>query len=106
MAPKGEGVLEWTEALENAFITILLEKFTRTHTTYWKARDWEQMTKELEEQFPGTSLDANKLRQKLRRLRIQYTQFTELIAHTGVGWDETTNTVKANADVWDKFIKV
>ncbi|OWM89461.1 uncharacterized protein LOC116199351 [Punica granatum] len=105
MAPKGEGVLEWTEALENAFITILLEKFTRTHTTYWKARDWEQMNKELEEQFPGTILDANKLRQKLRRLRIQYTQFTELIGHTGVGWDETTNTVKANADVWDKFIK-
>ncbi|OWM77500.1 hypothetical protein CDL15_Pgr016897 [Punica granatum] len=92
MAPKGEGVLEWTEALENAFITILLEKFTRTHTTYWKARDWEQMNKELEEQFPGTILDANKLRQKLRRLRIQYKQFTELIAHTGVGWDETTNT--------------
>ncbi|PKI59038.1 hypothetical protein CRG98_020606 [Punica granatum] len=63
------------------------------------------MNKELEEQFPGTSLDANKLRQKLRRLRIQYTQFTELIAHAEVGWDETTNTVKANADVWDKFIK-
>ncbi|OWM86102.1 hypothetical protein CDL15_Pgr010926 [Punica granatum] len=105
MAPKGEGVLEWTEALENAFITILLEKFIRTHTTYWKARDWEPMNKELEEQFPGTILDTNKLRQKLRRLRIQYTQFTELIAHTGVGWDETTNTVKTNADVWDKFIK-
>ncbi|OWM88172.1 hypothetical protein CDL15_Pgr003584 [Punica granatum] len=70
MALKGEGVLEWTEALENAFITILLEKFTRTHTTYWKATDWEQMNKELEEQFPGTILDADKLRQKLRRLRI------------------------------------
>ncbi|OWM78587.1 hypothetical protein CDL15_Pgr002754 [Punica granatum] len=50
------------------------------------------MNKELEEQFPGTILDANKLLQKLRRLRIQYTQFTELIGHTGVCWDETTNT--------------
>ncbi|PKI52500.1 hypothetical protein CRG98_027072 [Punica granatum] len=103
LAPcKGQRVIQSTSrirSLENVFITILLEKFTRTHTTYWKAKDWEQMNKELEEQFPGTILDANKLLQKLRRLRIQYTQFTELIGHTGVCWDETTNTVKANADV-------
>ncbi|PKI58393.1 hypothetical protein CRG98_021211 [Punica granatum] len=32
-------------------------------------------------------------------------QFTELIQHTGVGWDGPTNTVKANPDIWDKFIK-
>ncbi|OWM72926.1 hypothetical protein CDL15_Pgr016558 [Punica granatum] len=50
------------------------------------------MNKELEEQFLGTILGANKLRQKLRRVMIQYTQFTELTAHTRVGWDETTNT--------------
>ncbi|OWM72737.1 hypothetical protein CDL15_Pgr024789 [Punica granatum] len=105
MAPKGEGILEWTNALESAFINILLEKFTRTHTTSWKGKDWEQMNKELEEQFPGTILSAKKLRQKLRRLRIQYTQFTKLTAHTGVGWDKTTNTVKASVDMWEKFIK-
>ncbi|OWM73582.1 hypothetical protein CDL15_Pgr026681 [Punica granatum] len=101
MAPKGDGILEWTDA----FIDVLLEKFTRTHTTSWKGKDWEQMNKELEEQFPSTTLGSKKLQQKLRKLRTQYTQFTELVAHTGVGWDETTNTVKASTDVWDKFIK-
>ncbi|OWM63214.1 hypothetical protein CDL15_Pgr010614 [Punica granatum] len=105
MAPKGDGILEWTDALESAFIDVLLEKFTRTHTTSWKGKDWQQMNKELEEQFPGTTLGIKKLQQKLRRLRTQYTQFTELVSHTGVGWDETTNTVKASAHVWDKFIK-
>ncbi|OWM64037.1 hypothetical protein CDL15_Pgr006407 [Punica granatum] len=63
------------------------------------------MNKELEKQFPGTTLGIKKLQQKLRRLRTQYTQFTELVSHTGVCWDETTNTVKASAHVWDKFIK-
>ncbi|PKI35502.1 hypothetical protein CRG98_044125 [Punica granatum] len=38
-------------------------------------------------------------------MKTQYTQFTELIQHTGVGWDGPTNTVKANPDIWDKFIK-
>ncbi|OWM80392.1 hypothetical protein CDL15_Pgr019672 [Punica granatum] len=92
MAPKGDGILEWTDALESAFIDVLLEKFTRTHTTSWKGKDWEQMNKELEEQFLGTTLGSKKLQQKLRRLRTQYTQFTELVSHTGVGWDETINT--------------
>ncbi|PKI59679.1 hypothetical protein CRG98_019941 [Punica granatum] len=40
------------------------------------------MNKELEEQFPGTTLGSKKLQQKLRRLRTQYTQFTELVSHT------------------------
>ncbi|OWM89927.1 hypothetical protein CDL15_Pgr012564 [Punica granatum] len=105
MAPKGDGILEWTDTLESAFINILLKKFTRTHTTSWKGKDWEQMNKELEEQFTVTTLGTKKFQQKLRRLRIQYTQFTKLTAHIGVDWDETTNTVKASADVWDKFIK-
>ncbi|OWM86921.1 uncharacterized protein LOC116189307 [Punica granatum] len=105
MAPKGEGIVEWTNDLESAFIEIMLDKFERTHTSSWKGRDWEKMNKELEEQFPGVILGAEKLKQKARRLKIQYNQFTELIEHTGVGWDGLTNTVKASPDVWDKFIK-
>ncbi|PKI40291.1 hypothetical protein CRG98_039316 [Punica granatum] len=62
MAPKGDGILEWTDA----FIDVLLEKFTRTHTTSWKGKDWEQMNKELEEQFPSTTLGSKKLQQKLQ----------------------------------------
>ncbi|OWM88524.1 hypothetical protein CDL15_Pgr002291 [Punica granatum] len=65
MAPRGDGILEWTDALESAFIDVLLEKFTRTHTTSWKGMDWQQMNKELEEQFPGTTLGIKKLQQKM-----------------------------------------
>ncbi|PKI47151.1 hypothetical protein CRG98_032465 [Punica granatum] len=50
-------------------------------------------------------LGANKVKTKAQRLKTQYTQFTELIQHTGVGWDGLTNTVKASPDIWDKFIK-
>ncbi|OWM74275.1 hypothetical protein CDL15_Pgr008589 [Punica granatum] len=64
------------------------------------------MNTELEEKFPGVTLGAEKLKTKSQRLKTQYSQFTELIQHTRVGWDEQTNTVKASPDIWDKFIRV
>ncbi|XP_031378477.1 uncharacterized protein LOC116193873 [Punica granatum] len=105
MAPKGEGIVEWTDELECAFIDIMVDKFQRTHTSAWKWKDWERINTELEHKFPGVTLGADKLKTKSRRLKTQYSQFTELIQHTGVGWDEQTNTVKASPDIWDKFIK-
>ncbi|XP_031388346.1 uncharacterized protein LOC116201301 [Punica granatum] len=105
MAPKGEGIVEWTDELESAFIDIMVDKFQRTHTSSWKLKDWEQISRELEEKFPSMILGANKVKTKAQRLKTQYTQFTELIQHTGVGWDGLTNTVKASPDIWDKFIK-
>ncbi|PKI45720.1 hypothetical protein CRG98_033853 [Punica granatum] len=105
MAPKGEGIVEWTDEPECAFIDIMVDKFQRTHTSAWKGKDWEWMNTELEEKFPGVTLGTDKLKTKSRRLKIQYYQFTELIQHTGVGWDEQTNIVKASPEIWDKFIK-
>ncbi|OWM70827.1 hypothetical protein CDL15_Pgr014500 [Punica granatum] len=105
MAPKGDGIVEWTDELESAFVDIMVDKFQRTHTSSWKMKDWEQISKELEEKFPGVILGADKVKTKAQRMKTQYTQFTELIQHTGVGWDAPTNTVKANLDIWDKFIK-
>ncbi|OWM90809.1 hypothetical protein CDL15_Pgr011569 [Punica granatum] len=63
------------------------------------------MSRKLEEKFPGVILGADKVKTKAQRLKTQYTRFTEPIQHTGVGWDGPTNTVKANPDIWDKFIK-
>ncbi|XP_031399558.1 uncharacterized protein LOC116209934 isoform X2 [Punica granatum] len=51
MAPKGENILKGTDKMEFTFIHIMLEKFKRTHTTYWKLRDWEEMNVEMEMQF-------------------------------------------------------
>ncbi|OWM66640.1 hypothetical protein CDL15_Pgr010291 [Punica granatum] len=106
IAPKGEGIVEWTDELESDFIDIMVDKFQRTRTTSWKWKDWEQMNTELEEKFPGVILGAKKLKTEARRLKTRYTQFTELIQHTGVGWDGPTNTVKVSLDIRDKFIKV
>ncbi|PKI78130.1 hypothetical protein CRG98_001458 [Punica granatum] len=51
MAPKGEGIVEWTDELESAFVDIMVDKFQRTHTSSWKLKDWEWISSELEEKF-------------------------------------------------------
>ncbi|OWM74587.1 hypothetical protein CDL15_Pgr005167 [Punica granatum] len=84
MAPKGEGIVEWTDELQSAFVDIMVDKFQRTHTSSWKLKDWEQISRELEEKFPSVILGADKVKTKAQRLKTQYTQFTELIQHTGV----------------------
>ncbi|OWM82574.1 hypothetical protein CDL15_Pgr002149 [Punica granatum] len=105
MAPKGEHVLEWSDEMELAFIHIMLEVFKVTQTTSWKRSHWEEMTKEIEKQFPEAQLCWTKVRDKCARLKGTYRQFTELRNHTGVGWDADTNTIKASPDVWDMFSK-
>ncbi|OWM75747.1 hypothetical protein CDL15_Pgr021912 [Punica granatum] len=105
MAPKGEHVLKWTDEMELAFIHIMLEKFKVTQTTSWKRPHWEEINKEIEKQFLEAQLCWTKVRDKCAKLKGTYKQFTELRNHTGVGWDADTNTIKANPDVWDIFIK-
>ncbi|PKI66278.1 hypothetical protein CRG98_013359 [Punica granatum] len=105
MASKGEHVLEWSDEMELAFINIMLEKFKVTKTTSWKRPHWEEMTKEIEKQFPEAQLCWTKLRDKCARLKGTYMQFTELRNHTGMGWDADTDTIMASPDVWDMFIK-
>ncbi|OWM77343.1 hypothetical protein CDL15_Pgr016740 [Punica granatum] len=99
MALKGENILEWTDYVEFAFIHIMLEKFKRTHTTSWKQRDWVEMNVEMERQFPDVQLGFQKLQQKTTRPKTMYKQFTELLHHKPVGWDEDTNTIKASPDI-------
>ncbi|PKI74413.1 hypothetical protein CRG98_005177 [Punica granatum] len=69
--------------MELAFINIMLEKFKVTQTTSWKRPHWEEMTKEIEKQFPEVQLCWTKLRDKCARLKGTYRQFTKLRNHTG-----------------------
>ncbi|OWM63492.1 hypothetical protein CDL15_Pgr026252 [Punica granatum] len=52
------------------------------------------MNLEIERQFFDVQLGFLKLQHKTTRLMTMYKQFTELLHHTGVSWDEDTNTIK------------
>ena len=46
------------------------------------------------------------LKSKFNRLRKKHREFSDLIEHTGFGWDPIANTVTASDDAWANYIKV
>ncbi|PKI71869.1 hypothetical protein CRG98_007728 [Punica granatum] len=45
------------------------------------------------------------MKDKYQRMKTNFTRFSEIVKHTGVGWDADTNTITADPDVWNIFIK-
>ncbi|OWM76765.1 hypothetical protein CDL15_Pgr004977 [Punica granatum] len=105
MAPKNEKIIEWTDQMEFALINIMLEKLRTTHTTSWKGNIWDEIIAEMINLFPDQQLCLQKVKDKHKRMKINFTKFSELVRHTGVGWDADTNTITAGLDVWDMFKK-
>ncbi|XP_031384161.1 uncharacterized protein LOC116197993 isoform X2 [Punica granatum] len=105
MAPKGENIIEWSDEMDLAFLNVMLEKQRRTHTTTWKTSAWKEITAKMMNLFPDKQLFLHKVKDKYQRMKTNFTRFFEIVKHTGVGWDADTNTVTADSDVWDMFIK-
>ncbi|OWM76693.1 hypothetical protein CDL15_Pgr009258 [Punica granatum] len=91
--------------MEFAFIKIMLEKLRRAHTTTWKQTTWNEITAEMVNLFSDQQLCLQKVKDKHQRMKTNFTRFSEIVRHTGVGWDANTNTIIADQDVWDMFAK-
>ncbi|OWM73758.1 hypothetical protein CDL15_Pgr026862 [Punica granatum] len=48
---------------------------------------------------------VQKVKDKYQRMKTNFTRFSKIVKYTGVGWDADTNTITADSDVWDMFIK-
>ncbi|XP_031375439.1 uncharacterized protein LOC116189841 [Punica granatum] len=55
--------------------------------------------------YPDQQLCLQKVKDKHKRMKTNFTRFSELVRHIGVGWDADTNTITADQDVWDMFAK-
>ncbi|OWM81063.1 hypothetical protein CDL15_Pgr007094 [Punica granatum] len=77
----------------------------RTHTTTWKTSTWKEITDEMIKFFPEKHLFLQKVKDKYQRMKTNFTRFSEIVKHTCFGWDADTNTITADSDVWDMFIK-
>ncbi|OWM83064.1 hypothetical protein CDL15_Pgr011746 [Punica granatum] len=105
MAPKGKNIIDWSDEMEFVFINIMLEKLRRAHTTTWKQTTWKEITAKMVNLFLDQQLCLQKVNDKHQRMKTNFTRFSEIVRHTGVGWDADTNTITADQDVWDMFAK-
>ena len=68
-------------------------------------RSWMKIELEMVAKF-GKAYKVDKLKQKWHRLKSHTKIFQGLTEATGFGWDTATNTVTADDEVWETYIKV
>ncbi|OMO53159.1 hypothetical protein CCACVL1_28843 [Corchorus capsularis] len=102
-----EDVIDWSKVNEDAFIQLLIGKVRegKLQSSTFKKEVWSEINDELREVI-GEDYGIDRLKGKFNRLRTRHRQFSELIGHTGVKWDVTTNVVNASMNVWDHFFKI
>ncbi|XP_050234847.1 uncharacterized protein LOC126683061 [Mercurialis annua] len=99
-----EDAKDWHEKNENIFLEILCEKVKKdpNGTPVFKSSDWQEIDDELF-LVTGERYEMERLKGKYNRLRIKHRHFSELLDHTGVTYDSSSNVVFAAEDVWQMF---
>ncbi|XP_010278767.1 PREDICTED: L10-interacting MYB domain-containing protein-like isoform X2 [Nelumbo nucifera] len=97
----------WTPTMDRYFIDIMIEQVHKGHKNgnIFRKKAWEEMVVSFNEKF-GFHLDKEVLKNRHKKLRLQYNAMKILLSHGGFHWDETRQMVTADNSVWDDYLKV
>ncbi|KAF3970984.1 hypothetical protein CMV_005368 [Castanea mollissima] len=73
------------------------------YTVFFKRNIWENIRNELNK-CANQVYSKLQVRTKFNRLRSRHHIFSQLLQHTGMGWDAVTGTVTASDEVWANVI--
>ncbi|KAK0605481.1 hypothetical protein LWI29_027326 [Acer saccharum] len=96
----------WTANNEAVFIRIMHEHVKKGDlqiSTFTK-KVWGVIDDEVLAET-GKRYTIPKLKAKFNRFRRKHREFSDLLNHTGFGWDPISNTVTAPDDVWNEYLK-
>ena len=98
---------EWSAQNTKAFIEIIYDHVKKKllQASTFKKPVWEDINNELTS-ISGENYGAEKLISKFNHLRMQYHEFSALLARTGVIWDSEPNKANAPKDVWEDMYTV
>ena len=80
------------------------QKGNMEHSVF-KPKAWLSITKTLNEQT-GKSFTPKQVKDKHNRLRQKQRKLGQLLRHTGLVWDGTTQTITVSDEVWANVIAV
>ncbi|KAK1591110.1 hypothetical protein Q3G72_002479 [Acer saccharum] len=97
----------WTANNEAVFIRIMHEHVKKgdLQTSTFTKKVWGVIDDEVLAET-GKRYTMPKLKAKFNRFRRKHREFSDLLNHTGFGWDPISNTVTAPDDVWNEYLKV
>ncbi|XP_050274462.1 L10-interacting MYB domain-containing protein-like isoform X2 [Quercus robur] len=98
--------INWTREMDRYFIDLMLEQLHRGNKigrTY-NAQAWTWMNATFSKKF-GFLCGKNVLEDQYWSLRKEYTDITDTLNHNGFAWDGIHQTMTADDDVWEAYIK-
>ena len=97
----------WPPHIEQIFIEIMLDEQLQGNmeNDVFQTLVWESITKQLNTQT-GKNFLTKKVIQKHNRLKQKQRKWGQLLNHTGLGWDELTQTVTGSEEVWANVVAV
>ncbi|XP_043695598.1 uncharacterized protein LOC122646171 isoform X2 [Telopea speciosissima] len=97
----------WTPTMDRYFIDIMIEQVHKGYKNgnIFRKKAWEDMVALFNTKF-GFQLDKEVLRNRHKKLRLQYNAIKTLLDHDGFRWDETRQMVTAEDKVWDDYLKI
>ena len=98
---------EWSAQNTKAFVEIIYDRVKKKllQASTFKKPVWEDINNELTS-ISGENYGVERLMSKFNRLRMQYREFSALLARTGVTWDSESNKVNAPEEVWEDMYTV
>ncbi|XP_042513329.1 L10-interacting MYB domain-containing protein-like [Macadamia integrifolia] len=98
---------KWSQANVDTLIVLMVEevkKGNRTTSTFNKA-GWNNIANNFKEKT-GVNYTIAQLKNKVNKLRQDYSQFKKLLETTGFGWDTTSRTCTVDDEsIWESHIK-
>nr|POE70558.1 l10-interacting myb domain-containing protein [Quercus suber] len=97
----------WPSHVEHVFIEIMLEEQLKGNMAkgVFKGSMWTSITTELN-QRTGKDFIPIQVQQKHNRLRTKQRKWSQMLRHTGLGWDEQTQTVTCSEEVWQNVVAI
>jgi hypothetical protein len=97
----------WPPQIEKLFIDLIVEECIKENMPdgVFKRFTWNIMVTKLNA-CANRSFNHKQLKTKFNRLRIRHRIFSQLLEHTGMGWNPVTNTVTASEEVWQNVLAV
>lgn len=101
---------KWTKQEEEYLVEILEDLVRRGYSrdNGFKSGTHVEVEKKFEEKLPGCGIKANPhIESKMKVLKKHYLLVTDMLGHTGFGWNETLKCVEVDKDdQWESYLKV
>ncbi|XP_059659488.1 L10-interacting MYB domain-containing protein-like [Cornus florida] len=97
----------WSTQLERCFVDIMVEEVNKGNmpSGIFTSKCWKKIAEEFKNKT-NHAYNVKQLKAKFNRLRTKHHEFSTLLNETtGFGWDAETNTVIADEETWQTYLR-